>query len=94
MTHDQTEALALADRIAVMRDGELVDVDAAERLYRRPPSRFTAWFLGGANLLPATVVELAGNGTASAPAHCGSPPASCFQRHCRRSAPLAAWCCC
>jgi 2-aminoethylphosphonate transport system ATP-binding protein len=63
VTHDQTEALALADRIAVMRDGELVDVDAAERLYRRPPSRFTAWFLGGANLLPATVVEMAGNGT-------------------------------
>ena len=55
VTHDQTEALALADRIAVMRDARLVDLDATDRLYRRPPSEFTASFLGAANLLPATV---------------------------------------
>jgi 2-aminoethylphosphonate transport system ATP-binding protein len=57
VTHDQGEALALADRIAVMRDARLVDVDAAERLYRQPPSRFTASFLGGANLVPAVVTR-------------------------------------
>jgi 2-aminoethylphosphonate transport system ATP-binding protein len=55
VTHDQGEALALADRIGVMRDGRLVDVDATADLWHRPPSRFTASFLGGANLLPATV---------------------------------------
>ncbi|WP_406284884.1 ABC transporter ATP-binding protein [Embleya sp. NBC_00896] len=55
VTHDQTEALALADRIAVMRDARLVDLDATDRLYRRPPSEFTASFLGAANLLPADV---------------------------------------
>ncbi|MYS79658.1 ABC transporter ATP-binding protein [Embleya scabrispora] len=56
VTHDQTEALALADRIAVMRDARLVDLDAADRLYRRPPSEFTASFLGAANLLGARVL--------------------------------------
>src|SRR5205814_1324642 len=62
VTHDQAEALALAHRIAVMRDARLVDVDLTERLYRRPPSPFTATFLGGANLLPAVVREVAGPG--------------------------------
>ncbi|MEU4420804.1 ABC transporter ATP-binding protein [Actinoplanes sp. NPDC024001] len=60
VTHDQTEALTLANRIAVMRDARMVDLDTAEGLYRQPPSRFTAAFLGGANLLPATVVESSG----------------------------------
>ncbi len=60
VTHDQTEALTLAHRIAVMRDARLVDLDTAEGLYRQPPSEFTAAFLGGANLLPATVVDPSG----------------------------------
>ncbi|MFF3567082.1 ABC transporter ATP-binding protein [Nocardia jiangxiensis] len=60
VTHDQSEALALADRIAVMRDARLVDVDTAENLWRRPPSSFTAAFLGGANLLPCTVKHISG----------------------------------
>jgi 2-aminoethylphosphonate transport system ATP-binding protein len=57
VTHDQSEALALADRIAVMRDAKLVDLDDTGRLYRRPPSGFTASFLGAANLIPATVLS-------------------------------------
>ncbi|WP_216901467.1 ABC transporter ATP-binding protein [Nocardia alni] len=61
VTHDQAEALALADRIAVMRDARLVDVDTAENLWRRPPSSFTAAFLGGANLLPCTVKHITGS---------------------------------
>ncbi|MCX4094214.1 ABC transporter ATP-binding protein [Nocardia sp. alder85J] len=60
VTHDQAEALALADRIAVMRDARLVDVDTAENLWRRPPSSFTAAFLGGANLLPGSVKHVSG----------------------------------
>ncbi|WP_084509292.1 ABC transporter ATP-binding protein [Nocardia pseudovaccinii] len=60
VTHDQAEALALADRIAVMRDARLVDIDTAENLWRRPPSDFTAAFLGGANLLPCTVNRVSG----------------------------------
>ncbi|MFF0264413.1 ABC transporter ATP-binding protein [Kribbella sp. NPDC004536] len=57
VTHDQSEALALADRIAVMRDARLVDVAPAAELYAAPPSAFTASFLGGANLLPIEVSE-------------------------------------
>ncbi|MEU8900165.1 ABC transporter ATP-binding protein [Nocardia sp. NPDC048505] len=60
VTHDQSEALALADRIAVMRDARLVDVDTAENLWQRPPSDFTAAFLGGANLVSCTVNHLSG----------------------------------
>ncbi|MFC6012778.1 ABC transporter ATP-binding protein [Nocardia lasii] len=61
VTHDQSEALALADRIAVMRDSRLVDIDTAENLWQRPPTDFTAGFLGGANLLPCTVNHVSGS---------------------------------
>ncbi|MFI5498970.1 ABC transporter ATP-binding protein [Nocardia asteroides] len=60
VTHDQAEALALADRIAVMRDARLVDIDTAENLWQRPPTEFTAAFLGGANLVPCTVNHVSG----------------------------------
>ncbi|MFE3322907.1 ABC transporter ATP-binding protein [Nocardia sp. NPDC059195] len=60
VTHDQAEALALADRIAVMRDSRLVDIDTAENLWQRPPTDFTAGFLGGANLVPCTVNHVTG----------------------------------
>jgi 2-aminoethylphosphonate transport system ATP-binding protein len=55
VTHDQIEALTLADRIAVMNESRLVDVGSAQSLYQQPPSRFTASFVGNANLLPVTV---------------------------------------
>ena len=60
VTHDQTEALALADRIGVMRDARLVDIGTTEELWSRPPSGFTASFLGGANLLPCKVGRVSG----------------------------------
>jgi 2-aminoethylphosphonate transport system ATP-binding protein len=55
VTHDQSEALTLADRIAIMKDGELCAIGRTGELYRRPPNRFAAEFLGRANLLPAVV---------------------------------------
>lgn len=55
VTHDQIEALSLADRIVIMRDGAIVDSGTTTGLYRTPPSPFTASFLGDANLLPARV---------------------------------------
>jgi 2-aminoethylphosphonate transport system ATP-binding protein len=55
VTHDQSEALTLADRIAIMKDGELSAFGASQGLYRRPPNRFTAEFLGRANLLPVRI---------------------------------------
>jgi 2-aminoethylphosphonate transport system ATP-binding protein len=60
VTHDQAEALALADRIVVMNDARLMDVDTADNLWKRPPTRFTAAFLGGANLIPCTVGRVIG----------------------------------
>jgi spermidine/putrescine ABC transporter ATP-binding subunit len=56
VTHDQQEALALSDRIAIMRSGGLVQVGAPIDLYDRPVDRFTAEFLGEANVLEGRVV--------------------------------------
>ena len=55
VTHDQSEALTLADRIAILKDGSLSAVGRTNDLYRRPPNRFAAEFLGRANLLPVVV---------------------------------------
>ena len=52
MTHDQEEALSLADRIAVMRAGRVLQVDAPADLYARPTDRFVATFVGDADLIP------------------------------------------
>jgi multiple sugar transport system ATP-binding protein len=46
VTHDQTEAMTMGDRIAVMRDGTLQQVDRPERVYQRPANRFVAGFIG------------------------------------------------
>ncbi|CAA9564772.1 MAG: Glycerol-3-phosphate ABC transporter, ATP-binding protein UgpC [uncultured Thermomicrobiales bacterium] len=46
VTHDQTEAMTLADQIALMRDGRIVQCDAPRVLYNRPADRFGGWFLG------------------------------------------------
>ena len=55
VTHDQSEALTLADRIAILKDGTLSAIGRTAELYRRPPNRFAAEFLGRANLLPVIV---------------------------------------
>ena len=46
VTHDQTEAMTMRDRIAVMRDGALQQVDTPERVYQRPVNQFVAGFIG------------------------------------------------
>lgn len=52
VTHDQEEALSLADEVAVMIEGRIVQTDTPARLYRRPLSKSVAMFLGNANFLP------------------------------------------
>ena len=54
VTHDQSEALSLADTVAVLRDGRLEQVGTPEEVYERPRSRWVANFLGEADVLPAT----------------------------------------
>lgn len=55
VTHDQAEALSLADQVGVMRDGRLVQLDAPETVYTRPSDTEVASFVGEAVLMPATV---------------------------------------
>jgi iron(III) transport system ATP-binding protein len=56
VTHDQKEALSMADRIAVMKDGRLAQVGAPQELYRTPASAFVAEFIGPTNLIEGQVV--------------------------------------
>ncbi|MQA13084.1 MAG: ATP-binding cassette domain-containing protein [Pseudonocardiaceae bacterium] len=57
VTHDQSEALALADRVAVMREGEVMQLGEPMSLYDRPQTRFVADFLGVTNLFPGQVAS-------------------------------------
>jgi len=56
VTHDQEEALAMSDRIAVMRDGLVLQVGAPKAIYDNPNSRFVADFIGEANLVPGKIL--------------------------------------
>jgi ABC-type sugar transport system ATPase subunit len=53
VTHDQEEAMAISDRIAIMNAGWIVQIGTAQELYQRPSSAFAATFLGEANLISA-----------------------------------------
>ncbi len=64
VTHDQEEALALSDRIVVMRDGEIAQVGSPEQMYGSPTSKFTASFLGAASFLAGVVGAVGGDGVA------------------------------
>jgi spermidine/putrescine ABC transporter ATP-binding subunit len=85
VTHDQEEALTMASRLGVMRDGRLAQVGTPAEVYERPNSRYVAEFLGAANVLSAVIrdtgagvtqVELPGIGRVlaegAAPAPAGS----------------------
>jgi iron(III) transport system ATP-binding protein len=52
VTHDQEEALALADRVAVMERGRVVQIGAPDEIYRTPATSFVASFIGRSNILP------------------------------------------
>jgi ABC-type Fe3+/spermidine/putrescine transport system ATPase subunit len=55
VTHDQEEAMSMADRIAVMNDGRIEQLGSPEEVYRRPTSRFVADFIGDSNFFAADV---------------------------------------
>ena len=57
VTHDQEEALVLGDRIAVMREGRIEQIDTPEAIYNRPANLFVGTFLGQANLLPGRLAR-------------------------------------
>jgi putative spermidine/putrescine transport system ATP-binding protein len=60
VTHDQSEALSLSDRIAVMSGGRICQIDAPEKLYRCPADRFVASFIGEGSLLRARLDRIEG----------------------------------
>jgi ABC-type Fe3+/spermidine/putrescine transport system ATPase subunit len=66
VTHDQREALALSDRIAVFDQGRIEQVGTPDEIYRHPASPFAAQFVGDANVIPVEVVE---RGTVALGAH-------------------------
>jgi ABC-type Fe3+/spermidine/putrescine transport system ATPase subunit len=62
VTHDRVEALAMADRIVVMREGSIAQIGSPEDLYDRPANPFIAGFLGAANFMVGDVVREPGKG--------------------------------
>lgn len=56
-THDAEEALALADAIAVMRKGDIIQMGTPEEIYRHPSSRYVAELAGACNLIPPELME-------------------------------------
>ena len=57
VTHEQEEAFSLADRVALMQEGSIVQVGAPEEIYYRPATRWAADFVGAANMLPGLLVD-------------------------------------
>jgi len=74
VTHDQKEALSMADRVAVMDAGKVVQIGRPEEVYNRPATRFVADFLGEANFVPGTVAGPAGEGAAQQGTAAGTSP--------------------
>lgn len=84
VTHDQEDAFAIADRVAMLRFGRLLQVGTPEELYRTPASRHVAEFIGRSTLLPARRVGdrarvTIGGVTLESGAQChGTPPDDCL----------------
>ncbi len=57
VTHDQGEALSMADRVAVFNDGRIMQIGTPQEIYQRPRSRFVADFVGSSNVLPPDFVQ-------------------------------------
>src|SRR6185503_7816006 len=63
VTHDQTEALALSDRIAVLSHGRIEQIGTPADIYERPATAFVAEFIGSSNMLRARIVGTVGDAT-------------------------------
>ncbi|ANG62169.1 ABC transporter ATP-binding protein [Marinobacterium aestuarii] len=61
VTHDQEEAMTMSSRIALMRDGQIEQLDAPRRLYEFPATRYAASFIGSINLFQARVLQQSGD---------------------------------
>jgi len=61
VTHDQEEALTMADRVVVMKDGRIEQNGTPQEIYDRPRTPFVATFIGETNLLPGTLIEAQGS---------------------------------
>lgn len=57
VTHDQEEAMAVSDRIAVMNHGEIQQIGTPKELYLRPQNTFVANFVGSSNFVPAKILQ-------------------------------------
>jgi ABC-type Fe3+/spermidine/putrescine transport system ATPase subunit len=64
VTHDQTEAMRISDRIAVMNDGKIEQLATGMEIYNRPRTRFVADFMGKINFIPGRVASLGERRTA------------------------------
>ncbi|MCB1463628.1 MAG: ABC transporter ATP-binding protein [Nitratireductor sp.] len=62
VTHDQGEALSMADRVAVFNHGRIVQIGSPEDIYQRPRTRFVADFVGSSNILPPDYTKAFGGG--------------------------------
>ena len=58
VTHDQGEAMSMSDRVAVMKDGEIIQVGTPQEIYEQPATRFVAQFVGHANILDGKVTAI------------------------------------
>jgi iron(III) transport system ATP-binding protein len=64
VTHDQEEAFSIADQVAIMNKGKLVQLGSSRELYRAPADRFVAEFVGLSNIVPVELVETNAHGAA------------------------------
>ena len=73
VTHDQEEALSMSDRIAVMSEGQVLQIGTPQDIYERPANRFVASFIGDTNFLEGTVENVHNDGeTAAIALDCGA----------------------
>jgi ABC-type sugar transport system ATPase subunit len=68
VTHDQTEAMTLADQIALMKDGKILQCASPAEIYEKPNTEFAGWFLGspGMNFVSSEFITIKGNSVSSA----------------------------
>ncbi|MFD1350778.1 MULTISPECIES: ABC transporter ATP-binding protein [Bacillaceae] len=61
VTHDQTEAMAISDKVVIMNQGQLQQADSPQNIYIKPKNHFVADFMGKANFIPATIKDCDAN---------------------------------